>query len=70
MTKRTEWELFQRDVQAMLPLEPGRHLHVLRCPNDHCLILNAATVALDPKDIGGSLYCVRCDWDWPAPVRQ
>jgi hypothetical protein len=64
--RRTYWQLIAADAPTVTPLAEVRHLHILQCPNEHFLILNAASKAFSPESIGGSLYCARCDWDWPA----
>ena len=65
---RDHWELVAEDVPAAGGIDlQGRHLHILQCPNDHFLILNSPTRDLDAKAIGGTLQCVRCPAQWPAP---
>ncbi|MHB1095568.1 MAG: hypothetical protein ACYC3F_05285 [Gemmatimonadaceae bacterium] len=66
-----QWELIAEDVPAVEGIDlQGRHLHILKCPQEHFVILNSPTLAFDPKAIGGTLPCVRCGRHWLAPVVQ
>jgi hypothetical protein len=66
---RTEWELIDEDAPVADGVDlHGRHLHKLRCPNDHYLLLNSPVRTFASKDVGETLACVQCPAHWPAPT--